>query len=44
MTKKKLRRMEKDISKMKHSLELVRTFIPVLTLILQVVILSKVMS
>ena len=44
MTKKKLRRMEKDIGKMKHSLELVRTFIPVLTLILQVVILSKVMS
>ena len=42
MTKKKLRRIEKDISTMKHSLELVRTVVPVLVLILQVVILSQV--
>jgi len=42
MTKKKLKRIEKDISTMKHSLELVRTVVPVLVLILQVIILSKV--
>ena len=42
MTKKKLKRIEKDIGTMKHSLELVRTVVPVLVLILQVVILSKV--
>ena len=42
MTKKKLKRIEKDIGTMKHSLELVRTVVPVLVLILQVIILSKV--
>ena len=42
MTKKKLKRMEKDISRIKHSLELVRTVVPVLVLIMQVIILSKV--
>ena len=42
MTKKKLKRIEKDISMMKHSLELVRTIVPVLVLIMQVIILSKV--
>ena len=42
MTKKQLKRIEKDISKLKHSLELVRTIVPVLVLILQVVILGKV--
>ena len=42
MTKKKLKRIEKDISMMKHSLELVRTVVPVLVLIMQVVILTQV--
>jgi len=42
MTKKQLKRIEKDISKLKHSLELVRTIVPILVLILQVVILGKV--
>ena len=42
MTKKQLKRIEKDISKLKHSLELVRTIVPVLVLILQVLILGKV--
>ena len=42
MTKKKLKRIEKDISMMKHSLELVRTIVPVLVLMLQVVILTQV--
>ena len=42
MTKKKLKRIEKDISMMKHSLELVRTIVPVLVLIMQVVILTQV--
>ena len=42
MTKKKLKRMEKDIGQMKHSLELVRTVVPVLVLIMQVIILTQV--
>lgn len=42
MTKRKLKRIEKDISKLKHSLELVRTIVPILVLILQVIILGKV--
>ena len=42
MTKKKLKRIEKDISMMKHSLELVRTIVPVLVLVMQVVILTQV--
>ena len=42
MTKKKLKRMEKDISRIKHSLELIRTVVPVLVLIMQVVILTQV--
>ena len=42
MTKKKLKRIEKDISTMKHSLELIRTVVPVLVLIMQVVILTQV--
>ncbi len=42
MTKKKLKRIEKDISMMKHSLELIRTVVPVLVLIMQVVILTQV--
>ena len=44
MTKKKLKRIERDISTMKHSLELVRTFVPVVSLVLQVVILTMVIS
>ena len=40
--KKKLKRMEKDISRMKHSLELIRTIIPVFVLVLQIIILIKV--
>ena len=42
MTKKKLKRIERDISMMKHSLELVRTIVPVLVLVMQVVILTQV--
>ena len=42
MTKKKLKRIEKDISMMKHSLELVRTVGPVLVLLMQVIILTQV--
>jgi hypothetical protein len=42
MTKRKLKRIEKDISMMKHSLELIRTVVPVLVLIMQVVILTQV--
>ena len=41
-SKKKLKRMEKDISRMKHSLELIRTIIPVFVLVLQIIILIKV--
>jgi len=40
---KKLKRIENDISKMKYSFELVRTIVPVIALVLQVVILSKVL-
>ena len=40
--RKKLKRMERDISRIKHSLELVRTIIPVFVLILQIIILIKV--
>ena len=43
MTKKKLKRIEKDISSMKHSLELVRTIVPILVLILQVFILGSIL-
>ena len=41
-SKKKLKRMERDISRIKHSLELVRTIIPVFVLILQIIILINV--
>ena len=40
--KKKLKRMERDISRIKHSLELIRTIIPVFVLVLQIIILIKV--
>ena len=43
MTKtKRFKRIEKDISYMKHSLELIRTIVPVLVLVMQVVILTQV--
>ena len=43
MTKtKRFKRIEKDISMMKHSLELIRTIVPVAVLIMQVVILTQV--
>lgn len=41
MTKKKLKKLEKRISTMKHSMEVVRTVVPVLVLILQVFILGR---
>ena len=40
--RKKLKRMERDISLIKHSLELVRTIVPVFVLVLQIIILIKV--
>ena len=43
MTKKQLKRWEKDISYVKHSLELIRTIVPVLVLTLQVIILVNVL-
>ena len=42
MTNKKMKQLEKDLSKAKHTLELVRTIVPVVVLILQVIILSQV--
>jgi len=42
MTKKKLKRLEKDIRSVKHSLELVRTIIPMIVLVLQIIILMRI--
>ena len=42
MTHKKMKKLEKDLSKAKHTLELIRTIVPVVVLILQVIILSQV--
>jgi hypothetical protein len=42
MTKKQLKSVEKFLSYRKHSLEAVRTFIPVLTLMLQIIILIRI--
>ena len=42
MTKKKLKKMEKQLSSMKHSMEVIRTVVPILVLILQVFILGRV--
>ena len=42
MTKKKLKRLEKDIRSVKHSLELVRTIIPMIVLVLQIIILVRI--
>ena len=43
MTKKKMKRIEKQLSSMKHSMEVVRTVVPILVLILQVLILGRVL-
>ena len=43
MTKKKMKHIEKQLSSMKHSMEVVRTIVPVLVLILQVLILGRVL-
>jgi len=40
---KKAKQLEDDIRNMKHRLELVRTIVPVLVLILQVFILGKIL-
>lgn len=42
MTKRKLKRLEKDIRSVKHSLELVRTIVPMIVLILQIIILGRI--
>ncbi len=42
MTKKQINRIEKNIRGIKHSLELVRTVIPVIVLILQIIILTRI--
>ena len=42
MTKKKMKQLERDLSKAKHTLELVRTIVPIVVLVLQVVILGRV--
>ena len=39
---KKIKKLEKDISRVKYSLEPVRTIVPVMVLFMQVVILAKV--
>ena len=39
----KKNKMEHELSKFKHSLELVRTIVPVLVLILQVLILGRIL-
>ena len=44
MTKKKLKKMEKQLSGMKHSMEVIRTVVPILVLILQVIILTQVIQ
>ena len=42
MTKKQLKSVEKFLSYRKHSLELVRTIVPVVVLILQIIILTRI--
>ena len=42
MAKKKKNNFEAELSKYKHSLELVRTVVPILVLILQVFILGRI--
>jgi hypothetical protein len=40
---KRIKRLEKDISRIKYSLELVRTVVPVIVLFMQVIILAQVL-
>ena len=39
---KKMKKLERDISRVKYSLELVRTIVPVMVLFMQVIILVRV--
>ena len=39
---KKMKKLERDISRVKYSLELVRTIVPVMVLCMQVIILARV--
>ena len=43
MTKKKMKQLERDLSKAKHTLELVRTIVPLLVLFLQAIILQEIL-
>ncbi len=43
MTKRKMKHIEKQLASMKHSMEVVRTIVPILVLILQVLILGRVL-
>ena len=43
MGSKKMKKLEKKLSYMKHSMEVIRTVVPVLVLILQVLILGRVL-
>jgi len=40
---KKMKKLERDISRVKYSLELVRTIVPVMVLFMQVIILARVL-
>jgi len=42
MTRKQLKSIEKFLSYRKHSLELVRTVVPVIVLVLQIIILTRI--
>ena len=39
---KKIKKLEKDISRVKYSLELIRTIVPVMVLFLQIIILINI--
>ena len=39
---KKIKRLEKDIRRVKYSLELIRTIVPVMVLFLQIIILINI--
>ncbi len=43
MGRKRMKHIEKQLSSMKHSMEVVRTVVPILVLILQVLILGRVL-
>ena len=40
---KKMKKLERDISRVKYSLELVRTIVPVMVQFMQVIILARVL-